>query len=48
VKIDLSAEAMPVSTGTILFVIEKAGGSVVYRGDWIPSGHVPGPMGWSI
>ena len=40
VKIDLSADAMPISTWTIRFVIEKAGGTVVYRGDWIPSAEV--------
>ena len=37
VKIDLSSGALPVSTWPIEFVIEKAGGAVVYRGDWIPT-----------
>jgi hypothetical protein len=47
VKIDLSAEAMPISTWTIQFVIEKAGGTVIYRGDWIPSAEVVGRTGES-
>jgi hypothetical protein len=47
VKIDLSADAMPISTWTIQFVIEKAGGRVVYRGDWIPSAEVVGRTGES-
>jgi hypothetical protein len=48
VKIDLSSDAMPISTWTIRFVIEKAGGAVVYRGDWIPSAEVGGRAGESI
>src|SRR5438067_13888409 len=35
VKIDVSAGSMPTSLWMLEFVVESAGGEIVYQGDWI-------------
>lgn len=39
IKIDLCADAMPISTWMIEFVIEKSGGKLTYSGEWIHRKH---------
>jgi hypothetical protein len=42
VKIDLSAESLPISTWMIEYVLEAAGGEVLYSGDWLSLEDVTG------
>ena len=37
IKIDLETDSMPISTWTLEYVIEKSGGTVLQKGDWIAS-----------
>ncbi|WP_417380801.1 hypothetical protein [Gimesia sp.] len=35
IKIDLKSDSLPISTWTLQYVIEKAGGTVKQKGEWM-------------